>query len=158
VKFLLDLFGFENKKEDAGSISDAPATFNSDSITSSVDIQQIRYLASMSTNSLFVPYLIDFFVKDSALIVEQIQKELSAGNVERVQHLLHSLKGAAMGIGAKNLMDVCVELGKLTKEEVKNNSGQIASTIQATFSQTSQLLNQVKNDRAIWATAHANSA
>jgi HPt (histidine-containing phosphotransfer) domain-containing protein len=54
--------------------------------------------------------LIDIMVEDGKMRVETIRKAFDAGDADEVGRTAHSLKGAALNVGAINLAALCADL------------------------------------------------
>jgi two-component system sensor histidine kinase/response regulator len=91
-------------------------------------LEQIRDLQEAG-GSDFLTELIDIYLKDSAVLMDRIQKGLAGDESQPLRKSLHSLKGSSGNLGAYQLAELCgnmellVDKGRL--EEARLNQAQL---------------------------------
>ncbi len=75
-----------------------------------VDSRRMDELESIARDPGFLAELLRGFRDDVEAILRRLDVPVAAGQWETVHDLMHSLKGAAVGIGAQQLAGRCMEL------------------------------------------------
>lgn len=78
-------------------------------------LENLRQLSDESDPG-FLRDLIDLFLNDSGLLMEQIEVCTAAGNAPDVQHAAHTIKGSSGNLGALQLSKLCLEVEQLAKK------------------------------------------
>jgi two-component system, sensor histidine kinase RpfC len=107
-----------------------------------LDRDRLRQLEDISQDSSFLSELVQGFIGDVQSIIEKTRIAISADEAAAIPDLMHSLKGAAVGIGARKLAELALDLDKKVHSlSVKEKQARLAD-IETCFGSTSICLNQ----------------
>jgi HPt (histidine-containing phosphotransfer) domain-containing protein len=84
----------------------------------------------------------DMFLKDSPKCIKSIAEVIKEANPKHIKMYAHSLKGAALQIGAKKLADVAYKLECAGRDKDMTNAPVLFNTVQDEYSQLKLLLSQ----------------
>ena len=79
------------------------------------EIVDSKFLESMADRRPFMKRMFTVFISQEPKRIQNIRDALSAGDVETLRHLAHSLKGGAATIGVKRVRECCLELENACK-------------------------------------------
>lgn len=79
------------------------------------DIIDRQFLDSMATKKPFLKKMFSVFVSQEPKRVREIREALESGDVLRIKHLAHSLKGGAATMGADRVREACLNIENATK-------------------------------------------
>ena len=124
-------------KTKAGSYSiDA----QNDSLGGLVDRERLAQLEDIARDTSFLTELIDGFASDVDTIIARTQRALVDGNTEAIPDLMHSLKGAAVGVGASKLSALAADLDRSARQMTPKDLSTRLSGVQSCFEATSAVL------------------
>ncbi|MBK9114308.1 MAG: response regulator [Betaproteobacteria bacterium] len=101
-----------------------------------VDAERLAELEDIARDSGFMTELLRGFKSDVESIMQRIDESAAAGRLDALPDLLHALKGAAVGVGARQLAARCEEMpGAGVREPaiVRAALGELRRSIDATF-------------------------
>ncbi len=76
-----------------------------------VTLERLRALqTSVGSSAKVLEELSDIFARDSLTYLEALAIALKAGDIEQGRRLLHTLKGAALSVGAAQVAERCRQL------------------------------------------------
>jgi HPt (histidine-containing phosphotransfer) domain-containing protein len=74
-----------------------------------VDPQRLSQLEDIARDASFLSELIQGFVTDVDAILTRTERAIAAGDADALPDLMHSLKGAAVSVGATQLADLALD-------------------------------------------------
>lgn len=98
-----------------------------------VDLRRIRLLRDLDQDDQFLAELIDTFLADGELLVDEIERAAIDGDVDMLNDRAHALRSAATHLGTTELFDACVALKTLNAPALKIQAGAIAGDIREAF-------------------------
>lgn len=105
-----------------------------------IDRRRLVQLEDIARDSSFLIELIGGFLGDVHAILGKTEAVIAAGNASALPDLMHSLKGAALSVGANQLASLALDLDQVAgKGEFEEMAGTLAS-IQRCFAATSAYL------------------
>lgn len=81
----------------------------------SKDIVDSKFLESMEDRRPFMKRMFTVFISQEPKRIQSIKDALSSGDVEKLRHLAHSLKGGAATIGVERVRECCLQLENACK-------------------------------------------
>ena len=69
----------------------------------------------MANKRPFMKRMFTVFISQEPKRIQQIKDALASGDVEKLRHLAHSLKGGAATIGVERVRECCLELENACK-------------------------------------------
>ena len=84
--------------------------------------------------------LVDMYLSDSPVKLEQLQKAAEAGDLAGMEAAAHSLKGSSNNLGARALGDLCLGVEEASKEGKKDTVLNLVTAIQVEYSKVRELL------------------
>ena len=106
-----------------------------------VDQARLTQLEDIARDSSFLAELIGGFFGDVEMIVSRCEDALASRDHELLADLMHSLKGAAVGVGADRLANLAIELDRAAKVRAPIHELRLAlEQIQGCFESTSAYL------------------
>jgi two-component system sensor histidine kinase RpfC len=124
-----------------GWSSDSRVRRPSDSRHDLVDKDRLTQLEDIARNSSFMGELIAGFQSDVEDILRKAQNAVARGDLGALPDLMHSLKGAAVGVGAIRLASLAPDLEKPVGDMVSMNVVAHLDAIGKCFEATSAFLN-----------------
>ena len=116
----------------------------SSSETALLDHARLRQLEDIARDPSFLSELLAGFGTDVDEILARAERLILARDMVEMPDLMHSLKGAAVGVGAIKLAELAVELDRsaldLSVDEVKRKVAEVRSCFEATARQLSRFL------------------
>jgi two-component system sensor histidine kinase RpfC len=111
-----------------------------------VDQKRLMQLEDIARDRSFLAELINGFIADVDAILLKCQSPVANGDGQRLADLMHSLKGAAVGVGADRLSHLASELdraalGQVPTSELKAGLDRIQRCFDSTSAQLKQYLN-----------------
>ena len=79
------------------------------------EIINSQFLASMADKRAFLKKMFAVFVSQEPKRVREIRQALESGDVPKLRHLAHALKGGAATMGAERVRQCCLLLETATK-------------------------------------------
>ncbi|EGB13503.1 Hpt domain protein [Pseudodesulfovibrio mercurii] len=74
------------------------------------EIVDSKFLESMADRRPFMKRMFTVFISQEPKRIQNIRDALTSGDVEKLRHLAHSLKGGAATIGVERVRDCCLQL------------------------------------------------
>jgi two-component system sensor histidine kinase RpfC len=109
-----------------------------------IDRSRLSQLEDIARDVTFLGELVSGFIADVDTILLKSQRVVVTGDSSPVPDLMHSLKGAAVGVGATRLATLAEELERsapdISAEETKRKLGDIQSCFEATSAHLKQYL------------------
>ena len=119
-----------------------PLTSDNDSTL--VDRERFAQLEDIARDASFLSELIAGFMSDVDAILAKTERAVAAGEVEQIPDLMHSLKGAAVSVGATRLAMLAVETDQSAQHpsalEAKHKLSEMRSCFEATSSRLKEYL------------------
>jgi two-component system sensor histidine kinase RpfC len=111
-----------------------------------LDSSRLAQLEDIARDPSFLAELIGGFASDVETILANTQRAIAGGNFAEIPDLMHSLKGAAVGVGAKTLATMATDLERTgssrTSAELNANLGEIRSCFEVTAASLQAYLQQ----------------
>lgn len=84
-----------------------------------VDKQVIdnAFLEAMAGKQSFLKRMFTVFISQEPKRVQEIRDALQSGDVERLRHLAHALKGGAATMGAERVRECCLNIEHASKAQ-----------------------------------------
>ena len=79
------------------------------------EVVDSRFLASMAGKQPFLKRMFTTFISQEPKRLQDIKDALQSGDVEKLRHLAHSLKGGAATMGVERVRDCCLMLENASK-------------------------------------------
>jgi len=135
------------KERDAGK-TELPADIRESSV---LDEHALDEMSRMSQSQDFIKDLIDGYIEDNTSLTVKMKQELSAGHLQSLSDLAHSMDGSSRSIGARRLASISA---KLCKNARRRHCSEILSSdldqLESIFSDTVDALrNYVKNKNIV---------
>jgi two-component system sensor histidine kinase RpfC len=73
-------------------------------------------LEIMGKRSSFIPDLINGFLQDTEILLNDMKTALRDKRLEDFRDLVHAMKGSAGSVGAQTLYDACIVVGEMQDE------------------------------------------
>ena len=109
-----------------------------------VDQSRLAQLEDIARDVSFLSELIAGFMGDVDAIVARTRDAVAAGNAALIPDLMHSLKGAAVGVGATRLALLAADFDRaalrMSIAEMRGKLGEVESCSEATATQLRQYL------------------
>jgi two-component system sensor histidine kinase RpfC len=109
-----------------------------------VDQSRLAQLEDIARDVSFLSELIAGFMSDVDAIVARTRNAVAAGNAALIPDLMHSLKGAAVGVGATRLALLAADFDRsalrMSIAEMRGKLGEVESCSEATATQLRQYL------------------
>ncbi len=109
-----------------------------------VDQSRLAQLEDIARDASFLSELIAGFMSDVEAILSRTQHAVAAGNADLIPDLMHSLKGAAVGVGATRLALLAADFDRsslrMSVPEMKGKLSEVQSCSEATSIQLKQYL------------------
>ena len=94
------------------------------------DVVDPKFLESMSGKRPFVKRMFTVFISQEPQRFEQIKEALASGDVEKLRHLAHALKGGAATMGVGRVRDCCLQLENASKSNDLVAAEQLLPTLE----------------------------
>jgi two-component system sensor histidine kinase RpfC len=107
-----------------------------------VDRGRLAQLEDIARDSAFLAELIGGFFNDVDSILEKTRSAIATGNIGALPDLMHSLRGAAVSVGANKLATLAFDLDRAVEKMGVQDLATIFSDIENCFEQTSAYLKQ----------------
>ncbi|MGA8033238.1 MAG: ATP-binding protein, partial [Casimicrobiaceae bacterium] len=107
-----------------------------------IDRKRLDQLEDIARDPGFLTELLRGFAGDVDSILARTQAALDAGSLELIPDLMHTLKGAAVGVGANQLATLAVEFDACARAKAGPDVQEKFSAIQASFDATSAFLKE----------------
>lgn len=95
---------------------------------------------------VFTAELIDIMLEDGTLRVQKIRAACHAGYQEEVGKLAHSLKGAALNVGALALANLCASIDESVRKLGTPCTGEQIGLLEQEFADVAHELSQIKGE------------
>jgi len=106
-------------------------------------------LELISSGSTFMPELINGFIQDGEALVRQMEAAVAAEQYDTLRDLVHAMKGAAVTLGAEQLVKTCIGLNAQTPMELEANGARILKVVRDQFQQArASLLEYLKKSQS----------
>ncbi|MCB9365935.1 MAG: Hpt domain-containing protein [Calditrichaeota bacterium] len=96
----------------------------------------------------FTVELIDIMLSDGQLRVSKLRDAFDAASFEDVGRIAHSLKGAALNIGAGKLAELCSEIDKTVRKLNETIEAQRVEALEAEFRVVASELSSIRSELA----------
>jgi CheY-like chemotaxis protein/HPt (histidine-containing phosphotransfer) domain-containing protein len=113
-----------------------------DSSEQLIDQARLAQLEDIARDPSFLTELVQGFISDVEAILEKVSRAVADGDTAAIPDLMHSLKGAAVGVGASKLAARAVELENSAINKPMHGSKIMLTEVQACFRATSAHLRQ----------------
>lgn len=80
-----------------------------------MEVVESRFLESMAGKQPFLKRMFTTFISQEPKRIQEIREALRLGDVERLRHLAHALKGGAATMGVARVRDCCLQLENASK-------------------------------------------
>jgi HPt (histidine-containing phosphotransfer) domain-containing protein len=96
-----------------------------------IDMSVIENLKSLSKEKAFLANVIDIFIKDTPISLNDIDKAFKAKNADSLRSAVHKYKSSTRQVGAMSVSAICYEVelaaknGQHTTKEVETKINQI---------------------------------
>ncbi|HWW75544.1 MAG TPA: response regulator, partial [Pyrinomonadaceae bacterium] len=87
-----------------------------------------------------VAELASLFLRDTPFRLDDILRALSAGEIEELERLTHTVKGSSLNLGAWRMASLCTRLEAQGRGRLFEEAGQTAAELRREFTQVSALL------------------
>jgi HPt (histidine-containing phosphotransfer) domain-containing protein len=101
-----------------------------------VDMSRLAELEDIARDSSFMTELLRGFKTDVEGILQKLDVCLAAGDLTSVNDLMHTLKGAAVGVGARQLARRCAEMDRAVLDASSTALAQRADALRGCFNET----------------------
>lgn len=106
-------------------------------------------LELISSGSTFMPELINGFIQDGEALVRQMEAAVAAEQYDTLRDLVHAMKGAAITLGADQLVKTCIGLNAQTPMELEASAARILRVVRDQFQQArASLLEYLKKSQS----------
>lgn len=95
---------------------------------------------------LFTAEIIDIMLEDGAMRVKNIRAACNSGYFDEAGKLAHSLKGAALNVGASELANMCALIDDSVRKSGVQFPAELVSEIEAEFTAVAVELSQIKSE------------
>ncbi len=95
---------------------------------------------------VFTAELIDIMLEDGATRIQKIRAACQAGFQDEVGKLAHSLKGAALNVGALSLANMCAAIDEAVRKHGTPCTGDQVATLAQEFADVSHELTLIKSE------------
>ena len=110
-----------------------------------VDQSTLRSLRDLSDDDPgFLRSLIDDYLVDSAMIIEELRAHVKSGSAEWIARTAHSLKGSSLNVGAGKMAELARALETKGRTKDLSHVDLILEQIEKVYSLTVQEFNKVK--------------
>ena len=110
-------------------------------------MQALSDLEHVSKDRIFLDDLIVEFIYENKKSISFLEKALLSGNQEKVNDIVHSIKGSALSIGAVSLKMMCRRLEKLGKADLEAYPEEIIQQFSHAFSLLCEQLEEYRQKR-----------
>ena len=107
-----------------------------------VDQARLAQLEDIARDPSFLAELIGGFMSDVQMILGRTDDALAEGDVGAIPDLMHSLKGAAVGVGATRLAALAAEIDRSAPSAAAPEVRARVPAVKACFAETSAYLNE----------------
>jgi HPt (histidine-containing phosphotransfer) domain-containing protein len=87
--------------------------------------------------------LVDTFVSDSTVRLADLATALEDGDPEAFRRAAHSLKGSAGNLGAKSLMELCLQLERIGVEQRLADAPPLMASLHSRYQQAERALRDI---------------
>jgi HPt (histidine-containing phosphotransfer) domain-containing protein len=108
-----------------------------------IDMSVIENLKSLSKDKAFLANVIDVFVKDTPIIVSDIEKAFKNKSAETLRSAVHKYKSSSRQLGATVLGNLCYEV-ELAAKEYKHTGKEVESKIAQIKTLGNQAISELK--------------
>ena len=112
-----------------------------------LNMQALSDLEHVSKDRIFLDDLIVEFIYENKKSISFLEKALLSGNQEKVNDIVHSIKGSALSIGAVSLKMMCRRLEKLGKADLEAYPEEIIQQFSHAFSLLCEQLEEYRQKR-----------
>jgi two-component system, sensor histidine kinase RpfC len=106
-------------------------------------------LELISSGGTFMPELINGFIQDGEALVRQMEAAVAAEQYDTLRDLVHAMKGAAITLGAEQLVKTCIGLNAQTPMELEASGARILRVVRDQFQQArASLLEYLKKSQS----------
>jgi two-component system sensor histidine kinase RpfC len=101
-----------------------------------LDRSKLEELAGLSTDSEFLKELVEGFIKDAKVLLDDMSEAASRGQREAFKDLGHALKGSAGSVGALRLYELSIRASRWSGEFTPTEAGALHEDLQSAFVST----------------------
>jgi two-component system, sensor histidine kinase RpfC len=106
-------------------------------------------LGLISTDSSFMPELLNGFIQDGEALLRQMDAAVAAEQYETLKDLVHAMKGSAVTLGAEQLCRTCVGISGQTTSELQASGPRVLKVVREQFQQArASLLDYLKKNQS----------
>ena len=109
-----------------------------------LDLEVVERLNSWGGRDL-VSQLIDLFVENTPIRMEQVRSGLSTGEIQEVERACHSLKSSAANLGASRLHFLAAEMEEIAARGEADPLGPLAERLETTYSEAVEQLKALRS-------------
>jgi len=84
--------------------------------------------------------LVELFFEDAPQLLETLRSSLAAGDVEKAQRAVHTLKGTSASLGATHLSQLCAELEAALRAGSSGELQEMLAQVEAAYAQAKPAL------------------
>lgn len=95
---------------------------------------------------VFTAEIIDIMLEDGAMRVQSIRAACNCGSFEEAGKLAHSLKGAALNVGATELATMCAKIDDSARKIDSQFPVELVSEVETEFAVVAEELFQIKSE------------
>ena len=82
-----------------------------------IELKTLQDLEEVSSDPEFLDELIQEFITENKKTISKFEDAVQVENIEEIKDILHYLKGAAVSVGAMELLQYCKKIEKLNSQE-----------------------------------------
>jgi two-component system, sensor histidine kinase RpfC len=106
-------------------------------------------LEMIGSGSRFMTELVNGFIQDGEVLLNQMEDAINAGNYEDFKDLVHAMKGSAVTLGAERLCKTCVGVIAHTASEIDAGKTHMPKLVREGFEQArASLLDYLKKSQS----------
>ena len=118
-----------------------------DSAVESLNLETLRLLEGLGTQTGFLERLIKVFISDNIQLLEKMDRSVTGRDFAEFRRLLHAMKGSAASIGADRLAQSCSTLNGRSDAELGLQFKQLVSSVRSEFERAREGLDRYVEDR-----------
>ncbi len=94
-----------------------------------IELKTLLDLEEISSDPIFLDELIQEFITENKKTILKFEDAMRVDNIEDVKDILHYLKGAAVSVGAMELLQYCKKLEKLNAQEINKSKENVVFSL-----------------------------
>jgi two-component system sensor histidine kinase RpfC len=114
-----------------------------------LDTKALAELEMIGSGTRFMTELIEGFVQDGELLLEQMTQALADAEHEQLKDLVHAMKGSAVTLGAQRLSRCCMDITRQSGPELEAGKARLLKVLRERFQEArASLLKYLKQRQA----------